>query len=388
MSLLLLNYICQTMRQVMRLLEIRLGIAGTAKNTGKTTATAAIMEELRARGVGFYLTSIGYDGENIDNVTGLPKPRLRVEPGDVVATAERCLAVSTAGLSPLLATAIQTPLGRIQVAKVSAGGLVVTAGPNKSAEVRELAAMLSRLGPGVTIFDGALNRIAPMVETDGFILATGASRTPDIPRLAQETGVIWRLSTLPAVPRAAELAERGLGRVTLLDEDLDEIKSWPLSSLLTERDVDQVLAQAAPKYAYLYIPGVVGERALRALADGLAARPRPLLLAFADPVKLLVSGDPVTYYDLLAAAEKGGAVAGVVRRVPLLAVTINPFYPEYRVETKGYKPAFVDFVRLEVAIRGSVQVPVYNVVKQGAKGLADIVLAAARRWEHPDTVQF
>jgi molybdopterin-guanine dinucleotide biosynthesis protein len=81
------------------LLEIRLGIAGTAKNTGKTTATAAIIQELRTRGVGFYLTSIGYDGENIDNVTGLPKPKLRVEPGDVVATAERCLAVSTAKLS-------------------------------------------------------------------------------------------------------------------------------------------------------------------------------------------------------------------------------------------------------------------------------------------------
>ncbi len=370
------------------MLEIRLGIAGTAKNTGKTTATAAIIQELRTRGVGFYLTSIGYDGENIDNVTGLPKPKLRVEPGDVVATAERCLAVSTAKLSPLLTTDIQTPLGRIHVAKVSAGGLVVTAGPNKSSEVRELAAMLSRLGPGVTIFDGALNRIAPMVETDGFILATGASRTPDIPRLAQETGVIWRLSTLPAVPRAAELAERQLGQVTLLDEDLDEIKSWPLSSLLTEKDVDQVLAEAAPKYAYLYIPGVVGERALRALADGLAARPRPLLLAFADPVKLLVSGDPVTYYDLLAAAEKGGAVAGVVRRVPLLAVTINPFYPEYRVETKAYKPAFVDFVRLDVAIRNSVQVPVYNVVKQGARGLVDIILANARRWEHPDTMKF
>lgn len=372
----------------MVLLEVRLGIAGTAKNTGKTTATAAIMQELRARGVGFCLTSIGYDGENIDNVTGLPKPKLRVEPGDVVATAEKCLAVSTAGLSPLLATDIQTPLGRIQVAKVTSSGLVVTAGPNKSTEVRELAGMLSRLGPGATIFDGALNRIAPMVEMDGFILATGASRTPDVPRLAQETGVIWRLSTLPAVPRALELAERQYGQVTLLDSDLDEIKTWPLSSLLTEQDVDQVLAEPMAKYSYLYIPGVVGERALRCLAARLEEKPRPFLLAFADPIKLLVSGDPVSYHELITAAERGGAVAGVVKRVPLLAVTINPFYPEYRVETKAYKPAFVDFVRLQVAIRNSVQVPVFNVVKQGAGGLADIILASARRWENPDAMTF
>ncbi len=372
----------------MVLLEIRLGIAGTAKNTGKTTATAAIMQELRARGVGFFLTSIGYDGENIDNVTGLPKPKLRVEPGDVVATAEKCLEVSTAGLSPLQATNIQTPLGRIHVARVTASGLVVTAGPNKSTEVRELAGILTRLGPGATIFDGALNRIAPMVETDGFILATGASRTPDIPRLAQETGVIWRLSTLPAVPRALELAGRQLTQVTLLDADLDEIKTWPLSSLLTEKDVDQVLAEPMAKYSYLYVPGVVGERALKALADRLAEKPRPFLLAFADPVKLLVTGNPVAYHELLTAAERGGAVAGVVKRVPLLAVTINPFYPEYRVESKAYKPAFVDFVRLQVAVRNSVKVPVYNVVKEGAKGLVDIILANARRWEHPDTMTF
>lgn len=370
------------------MLEARLGIAGTAKNTGKTTATAAIIKELRARGAGFYLTSIGYDGETIDNITGLPKPKLRVEPGDVVATAEKCLAVSTAAFEPLLTTNIQTPLGRIHIARATAGGLVVTAGPNKSTEVRELAVLLSRMGPGTTIFDGALNRIAPMVEMDGFILATGASRTPDIPRLAQETGVIWRLSTLPAAPRALELAERRLSQVTLLGPDLDEIKTWPLSSLLTEQDVDQVLAEPMTKYSYLYVPGVVGERALRFLADRLADKPRSFLLVFADPVKLLVSGDPVTYHELLMAAEKGGAVAGVVKRVPLLAVTINPFYPDYRVETNAYKPAFVDFVRLQVAVEGSVRVPVYNVVKQGAKGLVDRVLANARHWEHPDTVTF
>lgn len=370
------------------MLEIRLGIAGTAKNTGKTTATAALIQELRARGVGFYLTSIGYDGENLDNVTGLPKPRLRVEPGDVVATAEKCLAASTAGLDKLERTDIMTPLGRIYIAKVVRGGLVVTAGPNKSAEVRELAAMIAKLGPGVTIFDGALNRIAPMVETDGFILATGASRTPDIPRLAKETGVIWRLSALASVPRALELADRRLSQVTMLDEDLDIIKEWPMASLLAEKDLDLVLAEPMPKYGYLYVPGIVGEKVLQGLAERLASQPRPFILAFADPVKLLVSGNPLGYHALLAAVEQAGAVVGVVKRVPLLAVTINPFYPEYRVETKAYKPAFVDFTRLQVAVRGSVQVPVYNVVKQGARGLADIILANARRWENPDILTF
>ncbi|MDR3591951.1 MAG: hypothetical protein P4N41_20030 [Negativicutes bacterium] len=370
------------------MLELKLGIAGTAKNTGKTTATAAIMQELRARDVSFFLTSIGYDGENIDNVTGLPKPRLQVEPGDVVATAEKCLAVSTAVMETLVVTDIHTPLGRIHVARVQKAGLAVTAGPNKSLEVRQLGEILRRLGPGVTIFDGALNRIAPMVETDGFILATGAARTPDIPRLALETGLIWRISTLPTVPRALELAERHYTTITLLDSDLQKVKSWTGSSLLVESDVDQILAAPPERDGYLYIPGIISEKCLHRLIETLGRRPQRFLLAFADPIKLLVAANPVGYHELLQELEKTGAVVGVVKRVPLLAVTINPFYPDYRVETKAYQPAFVDMTRLQLAVKGSVKIPVYNVVKQGAKGLVDILLANARRWEHPDTMHF
>jgi hypothetical protein len=372
----------------MNLLEIKIGIAGTAKNTGKTTATAAIMQELRGRDVAFFLTSIGYDGETVDNVTGLPKPRLRVEPGDVVATAERCLAASTASFETMAVTGIYTPLGKIHITRVVKSGLAVTAGPNKSAEVRELANMLRRLGPGVTIFDGALSRIAPMVETDGFIMATGASRTPDIPRLAMETGLIGRISSLPPVPGGLELAERRLANVTYLSSSLQERKKWSFISLLAEEDVDQIFTLPLERDGYLYVPGIIGEKALKLLTRRLTQNPQRFFLTFADPVKLLVASNPARYYDLLREVKKTGAIVGVAKRVPLLAVTLNPFYPEYRVESKSYKPAFVDFFRLQVTVKNSVDVPVYNVVKQGAKGLVDIILANGRRWEPPDVTTF
>ncbi|MDR3565636.1 MAG: hypothetical protein P4N59_29940 [Negativicutes bacterium] len=369
-------------------LELRLGIAGTAKNTGKTTATAAIVQELRSRGVGFFLTSIGYDGENIDNVTGLPKPRLLVEPGDMVATAQKCLAASTASLETIVVTGIETPLGKIHIARVKKAGLVVTAGPNKSAEVRELGDILRRLGPGVTLFDGALNRIAPMVETDGFILATGAARTTDIPRLALETSLIWKISTMPAVPRAQELAESNFSTITLLDRDLNIIKTWPGSSFLVESAVDQVFAEPLEKDCYLYVPGIISERCLAVIHQKVQQWPQRFFLVLADPIKLLVGANPVGYYELIQQLEKDGVIVGVAKRVPLLAVTLNPFYPDYRVEDKAYRPAYVDFNRLQIAVKASVRVPAYNVVKQGAKGLVDIILASARRWEHPDTVTF
>lgn len=367
------------------MLEMKLGIAGTAKNTGKTTTTAAVIGELRRRGIPFYLTSIGYDGENIDNVTGLPKPKLRVEPGDIVATAERCIKASTATFSIIDETKVRTPLGRILVARVESGGLAVTAGPNKSAEVREVANILNRLGPGITLFDGALNRIAPMVETDGFILATGASRTPDIPRLAQETERIWRIANLPTVPQALAITLRRPGTVTLFDQDLAVLAHWPGASLLSEQHAALTIEAASRGGAYLYIPGIIGERAFAYLAEQAHRLPEHLFLTFADPIKLLAFANPVGYYEWILALEEQGVLTGVLKRVPLLAVTLNPFFPEFRFDTSTYRPAFVDPIRLQVAVREQVHAPVYNVMKQGVKGLLDTVLAQARPWEQPET---
>ena len=79
----------------MHLMHI-IGIVGTAKNTGKTTTLAALIREAGRRRERIGVTGIGYDGEEIDTVTGLPKPRLLLQPGTIVATSERCLRTTSA----------------------------------------------------------------------------------------------------------------------------------------------------------------------------------------------------------------------------------------------------------------------------------------------------
>lgn len=373
----------------MPLLFLKLGIAGTAKNTGKTTATAAIMEELRLRNIPFYLTSIGYDGENLDNITGLPKPKLRLEPGDIVATAEKCVAASTATLKILSETAISTPLGKVLIAQAKTRGLIVTAGPNKSIEVKALGEQFYRMGPGIAIFDGALSRIAPMSETDGFFLATGAAKTPQIPQLARETGLVWRLANLPAIPGAAGLVQQGFAQVTLISDQGSMLRQLPMPSLLNSGQLDAVIADETPAGSTLIVPGIMQTRALTRLQEIWSRRGSGLLfLAFADAIKLLVAGDPAVTCGLLEELSQSGVVAGVLHRTPLLAVTVNPFYPDYRVESKTYQPAFVDFARLQVSVSREVGVPVYNVVKHGAKGLVDLIQTNARPWENPEAFYF
>ena len=369
-------------------LELKLGIAGTAKNTGKTTVTAAIMDELRRRGVPFYLTSIGYDGENLDNVTGLPKPKLPVQVGDIVATAEKCLLASTARFETLAQTGVNTPLGRIRVVRVTGEGLVVTAGPNKSSEVRLVTDILSSLGPGVTLLDGALNRIVPMSETDGFILCTGASRSTDIPRLAHEADCILRMADLPLSPLAAAIDAQKLKAVSLLDIHGAVLASLPFLSLLSATDTALTLKTALSTQAVcLFVPGIIGEQALKQLVSSRGTDRLLRYLALVNPIKLLALGNPIEYYAQFLQLSDSGLSTGVLRRIPLLAVTVNPFYPEYRYETASYQPAYVDPVRLQLTMENAVGRPVYNVVRQGIDEIIELIMSSRKTWYSPNSLQ-
>lgn len=167
-----------------------IGVAGTAKNTGKTTTLCSLVESAYAQGRLPGVTGIGYDGEERDNVTLLPKPRITVFPGMIVTTSEQCLAVSTARLRILRRTGIQTALGEVLITVVEKVGLVVVAGPNKAADLAAVGQQMAMLGVSDLLVDGSLNRIAPMTVVDRVVFATGAARTTELQYLADETASI------------------------------------------------------------------------------------------------------------------------------------------------------------------------------------------------------
>ncbi len=353
------------------MLEYTLGIAGTAKNTGKTTTTNAILACLRKRGIAVFLSSIGYDGENLDNVTGLPKPKIPMEPGDIVATAARCLDAGSAQYERISETNIHTPLGRVQLVRITTPGLVVTAGPNKSSETRRLISLFREISPGVILLDGALNRLAPMVEADGLVFATGAALTTDLPLLARDTGYIEQVFRLPCL--APGLADENPQTICLYDAAGYRTEQLPASSLFSAAYAKAIVDRLPPG-GKLVVPGIIGKTAFQQLADSWLTLGNAGQLIFSDPIKLLVSGKAACFYELLERLATGGIHAGVLRRIPLLAVTVNPFYPQYRLENDTYQPAYVDFHRLHVALRSELSTPVYNVVRQGAERIIDAIL--------------
>ncbi|MFQ5789568.1 MAG: hypothetical protein ACE5JI_03740, partial [Acidobacteriota bacterium] len=139
-----------------------IGVVGTAKNTGKTTALLSIVRYLETAGRRAGITGIGYDGEHIDNLTLLPKPRMEFPAGALVATAERCLKNATLQCRLLLRTGVMSPLGEVLILEVTSRGRIVVAGPNQRVGLTRIIEGLGETGSEVSLVDGALGRLAPM----------------------------------------------------------------------------------------------------------------------------------------------------------------------------------------------------------------------------------
>ena len=323
------------------------GIAGTAKNTGKTTTMNALLAEIKKEeGFVTAFTSIGYDGESFDNVTGLPKPRIRVWEGCLVAVAEKCLPYSDAEIEIISSTGIETPLGPVLIGRAAKGGKMTLAGPNKRQELRAVLNIFQQMGTDLVIVDGALNRIAPMSEADALILATGAARNTDIDRLAAETGQLVGMFNLPAGDRS------GMNRV---------------SSVLAQKSYETFLTAWAQ--GDVYVDGVFCEKFLSQLADSGTGVTSGKRLLFPDPMKVILSGEIGRVEDSLGKLARAGVTTRVAKTVQTLLVTINPFYPQYRMNLQRYEAAYVDKDALQKSIAAQLQIPCFNVMQQGGQGI-------------------
>lgn len=150
---------------------------GIGKHVGKTVALRATYEAACARGLHAGLTSIGRDGEAVDTGDALPKPRLFLRSGSVVATARGVLPRSPASelleLSPL-----RTAAGMLAFARVRHAAYYELVGPPTASGIRATVDALLEYAPLVLV-DGAVDRVAALAGgRDAIVIACGASAAP------------------------------------------------------------------------------------------------------------------------------------------------------------------------------------------------------------------
>ncbi|HPH96339.1 MAG TPA: hypothetical protein PKW33_07125 [Anaerolineaceae bacterium] len=315
-----------------------IGFAGTAKNTGKTTTARFVLAAAHRAGLRLALTSIGYDGENRDTITGLPKPRFELQPGDWLATAEKCLKTSTAVCRVEAVLPIQTILGRVVLAQVEQAGEVLAAGPNRAADIRLLLERLEALGVDLAMLDGALNRVAPMNAADGLVLATGAAYDERIPAIAAHAAALAGLFQLPQVEQTAGFTP------------------CPGGSLLRG-----MALPALSRGLRLAIPGACDPALLLELLPQMAGGQ----LHFGSPLNLAASGSPLDWKAVMHAAGELQIGLSVARSLPVRLMTVNPFFPHYQPQTGAYVPDFVPAADLLQAVRQAApQLPVYDMLQE------------------------
>jgi len=189
----------------------RIAFVGLAKNTGKTTALAALIPELHARGERLGVTSVGRDGEVTDVLNqAIRKPALRLPAGSLVATTQTLLHASGIAHQVLARTSHRTPLGPVLVAELAEAGELEVAGPSTASGIRAVGDLMLTHGCDRVLADGSIDRrgtAAPSV-ADGVVMATGAVLGAEVETVVRRTRAAVDLVRVPVVadPRLREVA--------------------------------------------------------------------------------------------------------------------------------------------------------------------------------------
>lgn len=336
-----------------------IGVVGTAKNTGKTTTLSYLLQHAERYGLRIGITGIGYDGEELDNITLLPKPRLHIPADTIVTTSEQCLPISTAKYEVLERTGIFTSLGEVLILRITQPGLVVVAGPNRKSTLATAVGRMKNAGVNILFIDGSLNRLAPMAVAERIIFTTGAARNLDMWLLAEEMKTVERAFSFRANDRELPPSHS----IALLEKS--KTSNLALISLLDEDDASTVLGNLTDKTECAYIPGLISASAMQSLIQRLPNNRLQLILA--DPFTLLLTGETLVVFSLVELFEKNNVRISFASKPQLTAITINPFYPKPTGTT--FAASFVDKNEMMARIRDAIHVPVFNVREEETQRL-------------------
>lgn len=310
-----------------------IGIIGLAKNTGKTTTLNYLIESYKHEPLG--LTSIGLDGEAIDQVNFLPKPRIHVYPGMVVATAKECLDQTEVKYKVLEETNAFTALGKVMIVQILSSGTMMLAGPTTNVEMNEILIMMKRYVKRVFV-DGALSRMtfSAISELEGIVLATGASFHQEMQETLKKTKHIIELFAYPKTKISFDAHQS-----YIISDGEHEIyglkKTYP--------SLYEGLQEMSGSVKWVYIKGAITDKLLDMLID---LRVTSFTLICEDPTKILYN------YRLASIIDTLKIKIEVMKICPILMITVNPYRPEGR----SYHPEI-----FENEVKKLTSIPIINV---------------------------
>ncbi len=296
-------------------------VVGLAKNAGKTVAFNCLIAQATAAQLPLGLTSLGYDGEAVDRLTHLAKPRIQAPAGTIIATARAALERAETSLELLRIMPFNTALGPIVLARVVEPGNVELAGPSTLADLVQVADVMREYGAAISLIDGALNRVGSAAArvSQATILATGASVAASPEQVVARTLHAVALLTAPPPPPVVQVAAQAAFAAERVGYWHPQRGGW-ISSQPTALGQPQQTVAELGEATHLMVPGAVTNNLVQALLQLPAGAPMPILVV---PAGTHVFATPAVWQRYL---QRGGALQAL-ESAPVLAVTVNPANP-------------------------------------------------------------
>lgn len=300
-------------------------ITGLAKNSGKTVALNAIIRRAQDLGMQVGVASSGRDGEELDAVTHLPKPRIHVKKGTLVATTEDLAMRASASLEPLSETVFVTVLGRLIIYRAASPGTVEVAGGNKAGVVKDVTNVMRHLGAEFIVVDGAAGRrfsAAPYL-ADTTVLSTGAvvAETPE--KVGLQTA---RTVEILTTPKWEDGLRESFRPGSLTNEDVvivspdasgREMKKLKVRSVLLS--TPEIIKQLRGSGSTIILGGALPGNFLRDLVTSRKARNSTIVVK--DATRILAA-----YQDFSHFKSRGGKIR-VFDEIHLEMITTCPVAP-------------------------------------------------------------
>lgn len=310
-----------------------IGIIGLAKNAGKTTTLNKIIEIYPNIKIG--LTSIGLDGEPLDQVHFFAKPEVKVRPGMLIATTYSCLESSEVKWELIEKTSHQTPLGVVMIVEIMTEGKMMIAGPSTNQELNQVVHVMKKHCDKVLI-DGAFNRLtfSNIDVMEGIVLAAGASFHPDLDVTLKQTSDLIRLFSSK---KTLFMIKPDVGIALYKDQHMMYRAEKKLENL------EALIEQSNHQFDAIYIGGAVTSKMIDAIIQkGM----KSFVLIMDDPSKWMASQRHMRALNSLDIHIE------VIKSYPIIMVTINPF----RIDGHHYD-ASIMMQRFEKEIN----IPIFNV---------------------------
>lgn len=335
-----------------------IGVIGTSKNTGKTTTLSFLLNGFQSKGLNICVTGIGYDGEEIDNITNLPKPRLYFEVDTILATSEKCLINTDAVFDVIAETSLVTALGKILLVKVTQPGMIVIAGPNSVKGLREILNIIKeKTNSNLVLVDGSLNRISPMYILDKLIFTTGAARNTNIDQLVNEMAVIEKVFSFE---KCAENFNNDDENIKIIYSNIK--LNLYTNTLVDEDDFLTLESSLNHNVEKILVPGIISVELLSRNFNRIIKRTnKPFILIFNSPIQLLLTDEFLNISALLDYVINHNVVVSYKFKPELSVITINPFYPQ--LDNYKYISSYLDKEKFLDEMISSLKIPVFNILE-------------------------